>query len=257
LADGFAPDDMDPPSFTPEQLFEQCRPAGVDRIVLIQMSFYEYDHRYLFEAMQNHPGVFSAVALIDFRAGDVAEQMKELARRGVRGFRLHSHGDAKEWPQIASMRTLWRAAAEQGLAVCPLINPDDLPYVDALCRSFPETTVVVDHFARIGISGEIDARHLDQLCRLARFPHVHVKTSAFYALGKKSPPYVDLIPMIRQVVDAFGVERLMWASDCPFQVQGIHSYEASISLIRDRIDFLSDSDKQWMLRRTAEKVFFA
>ncbi len=62
--------------------------------------------------------------------------------------------------------------------------------------------------------------------------------------------------MIRQVVDAFGPDRLMWASDCPFQVQGDHTYEASIALIRDRIDFLSASDKQWMLRDTANKVFF-
>ena len=141
--------------------------------------------------------------------------------------------------------------------MCPLINPEDLPHVDALCQQFPDTTVVVDHFARLGISGKIDPPALDQLCRLARFPNVHVKTSAFYALGKKSPPYVDLIPMIRRLADAFGVERLMWASDCPFQVQGEHTYEASIALIRDRIDFLSESDKQWMLKGTADKVFFA
>ncbi len=256
LADRFNTADMDPPSFTPDELLQQCKPAGVDRIVLIQMSFYEYDHRYMFEAMRAHPGVFSAVALIDFHADDVADQMDNLAGKDVRGFRLHSRGDAKDWPGIPSMRQLWRKSGQDGLAVCPLINPEDLPYVDALCKAFPETTVVVDHFARIGISGTVDDAQLDQLCRLARFPNVHVKTSAFYALGKKSPPYVDLIPMIRRVVDAFGVERLMWASDCPFQVQGEHSYEASISLIRDRIDFLSDSDKQWMLKGTAEKVFF-
>jgi predicted TIM-barrel fold metal-dependent hydrolase len=257
LAEQFEPSAMDPPSFTPTELLQHCRPAGVERIVLIQMSFYEYDHRYMFEAMQAHPGVFSAVALIDFHAADVTEQMVKLARKGVRGFRLHSRGDAKNWPGIPSMRRLWQRAGEEGLAVCPLINPEDLPHVDALCQAFPDTTVVVDHFARLGISGKVDPASLDQLCRLARFPNVHVKTSAFYALGKKSPPYVDLIAMIRRVVDAFGVERLMWASDCPFQVQGEHTYEASIALIRDRVEFLSDSDKQWMLKGTANRVFFA
>jgi predicted TIM-barrel fold metal-dependent hydrolase len=62
--------------------------------------------------------------------------------------------------------------------------------------------------------------------------------------------------MIRRLVDAFGPQRLMWASDCPFQVQGEHTYESSIALIRDQIDFLSETDKQWLLRKTAEKVFF-
>jgi len=257
LAARFQTSDMQPPSFTPEELLTHCRPAGVEQIVLIQMSFYEFDHRYMNEVMAAYPKVFSGVALIDFRGADVAKRMKELALQGMRGFRLHSKGDAKDWVNDPGMATLWRTAEEERLAVCPLIDSADLPYVDALCKNFPGTTVVVDHFARVGISGEIDPQRLSELCRLARFPNVHVKTSAFYALGKKKPPYDDLGVMIRQVVDAFGPARLMWASDCPFQVQGEHSYDASIALIRDRLDFLSTSDKQWMLRGTAEKVFFS
>jgi hypothetical protein len=39
-------------------------------------------------------------------------------------------------------------------------------------------------------------------------------------------------------------------------VQGEHTYESSIALIRDQINFLSETDKQWLLRDTAKKVFF-
>ena len=42
-----------------------------------------------------------------------------------------------------------------------------------------------------------------------------VKVSAFYALGAKQPPYDDLVALIRPVYDAFGAQRLIWASDCP------------------------------------------
>lgn len=257
LIDGFKKEQMQPPSFTVEELFAKCRPAGVERVVLIQMIFYGNDHRYMNEAIAAHPGVFSGVALVDWHADDVEKRMDKLAEQGSRGFRIHSLGDAKNWPDDAGMLRLWRKADEAGLAVCPLINPQEIPFVDALCRKHPKVTVVVDHFARVGISGEIDAKALDELCGLARHPNVHVKTSAFYALGKKKPPYDDLIPMIRRVVDAFGPERLMWASDCPFQVEGEHTYEASIALVRDRIDFLSENDKRQMLRGTAEKVFFS
>ncbi len=48
--------------------------------------------------------------------------------------------------------------------------------------------------------------------------------------------------MIRRVRDAYGAQRLMWASDCPYQVQGEHRYEPSIALVRDRLDFLSDEE---------------
>jgi predicted TIM-barrel fold metal-dependent hydrolase len=40
LAEGYKKEDMKPPSFTPEQLFKNCKPVGVTRINLIQMSFY-------------------------------------------------------------------------------------------------------------------------------------------------------------------------------------------------------------------------
>jgi predicted TIM-barrel fold metal-dependent hydrolase len=253
----FQKSDMQPASFTAEQLFSHCRPAGVERIVLIQMSFYEFDHTYMLEVMQAHPGVFSGVALIDFRDEHVLQRVAELAQQGVRGFRLHSQGDATTWVDDAGMTKLWRRAAELGLAICPLINPSDIPVVDALCKKFPQTTVVVDHFARIGISGIVEPADLDALCALAQHPRTYVKTSAFYALGKKRSPYEDLLPMIRRVVDSFGPQRLMWASDCPFQVEQGHNYLDSIQLINERCDFLSAEDKQWMLRGTAEKVYFA
>jgi hypothetical protein len=34
---------MMPASFTPEELFKHSRPAGVDRVNLIQISFYGFD----------------------------------------------------------------------------------------------------------------------------------------------------------------------------------------------------------------------
>src|SRR5882672_10806880 len=45
LAAGFKREDMRPGRFTPEDLFKHCKPAGVDRINLIQMSFYGFDNR--------------------------------------------------------------------------------------------------------------------------------------------------------------------------------------------------------------------
>jgi hypothetical protein len=48
----------------------------------------------------------------------------------------------------------------------------------------------------------------------------------------------------------------MWECDCPFQVVGGHNYKDSIELVRSRLDFLSAGDRDWLLRKTAEKFFF-
>ena len=82
-----------------------------------------------------------------------------------------------------------------------------------------------------------------------------MKVGAFYALGKKTPPYLDLGPLIGRVVRAFGARRCLWESDCPFQVVK-DRYADSLALIRDRLDVLSQDDRDWLLFRTAERILF-
>ncbi len=244
-------------SFTPEELFAECRPQGVSRIVLIQMSFYKFDNSYMLDMMRKHKGVFGGVAIVDETATGLAKRMRELKRQGVHGFRVYANArNAANWVKSSSkMHDMWREAARTRQSICCLADPDALPSIRRLCKLYPETPVVIDHFARIGIR-KIDEKQLDQLLKLSDFKHTAVKTSAFYALGQKAPPYDDLGPMIRKLRDAYGADRLMWASDCPFQTEGKHSYKASLALIRDRLDFLSEAEKTAMLRGTAERLFF-
>ena len=107
LAEGYTVEGMKPPSFTPEQLFSHCRPHGVGRIVLIQMSFYGFDNSYMLEMMKRHRGVFGGVAVID--ENDQPEKtMRQMARRGVRGFRIRPV-DFKpgEWLDRPPMQAMW------------------------------------------------------------------------------------------------------------------------------------------------------
>ena len=244
-------------SFTPEELFSECRPHGVSRIVLIQMSFYGHDNSYMLDVMDRHKGLFGGVAIVDETAPDLAKRMRALRRRGVRGFRVYANAkNASAWEKSNDMKKMWREAAKTHQSICCLADPDALPSITRLCKEHPETSVVIDHFARIGMRGKIRQEQLDQLLRLSSFKRVAVKTSAFYALGAKAPPYDDLADMIRQLRDSYGADRLMWASDCPFQVEDKHTYKASIALVRDRLDFLSAAEKTAMLRGTAERIFF-
>jgi predicted TIM-barrel fold metal-dependent hydrolase len=207
--------------------------------------------------MRKQGDVFSGVAVID-ENDRPRETMLELAKQNVRGFRIRpGKRPADRWLDGEAMAAMWRCGAEERLAMCPLIDPEHLPALDRMCARFAETPVVIDHFARIGAGGVIRTSDLDDLCRLARHKNVHVKVSAFYALGKKQAPYLDLGPMIRRMLDAFGAERLMWGSDSPFQVLGGHTYENSVELVRRRLDFLTAGQREGILRKTAERVFFA
>lgn len=265
LAPGFRTEDMKPASFTPQELFRHSRPSGVQRIVLIQMSFYGLDNSYMLDMMKLHQGTFGGVAVINWNADRPDEQMRQLLRRGVRGFRVYpgvwENGrvrrtpELRDWLAAPGFMRMFEAAADTGQCICGLINPPDLPALHAMCRRFPDSPVVIDHMCRIGADAVIHTSDVEALAVMARHKSVKIKVSAFYALGKKRPPYDDLVPMIRRLFDAFGPERLMWASDCPFQIVD-HTYADSISMVRDRLDFLSADDKDWLLRKTAEQTYF-
>jgi predicted TIM-barrel fold metal-dependent hydrolase len=184
--------------------------------------------------------------------------MVELKPKGVRAFRIapnYSKLPPAKWLEPPGYEAMFAASAKHGLALSCLIDPRAFAEVDRMARRFPEATVIIDHLGRIGIGGTIEAADVDALCGLAKHPRVYVKVGAFYALGKKAPPYLDLAPLIRRVVQAYGAERCMWESDCPFQVVK-DSYADSIALVRDRLDFLTADQKDWLLRRTAERVLF-
>ncbi|MBK9169533.1 MAG: amidohydrolase [Bryobacterales bacterium] len=245
-----------PLSFTPDELMALARQSGVSRVVLIQAGQYATDNSYMFWAMENYPGTFSGVAVID-ASKNARQTMREFYKKGVRGYRIVPRNDPQGWLDKPEMAEMWAEGADTGAAMCPLINPDALPAVGRMCVKYPRTPVVIDHIARIGATGTVNKEDVDALCALAKHANVHVKISAFYALGRKQPPYRDLAPLIRRVVDAYGANRLMWASDCPYQALPPHSYAASIDLIRSGLSFLKDEDRRWILRGTAERVFFS
>jgi len=257
LVKGQTRDDLKPLSFTPEELLKLAEPEGVGRVVLIQHSGYHlWDNSYLLDVAARMPGRFSIVGMIDDRGLDAGAKLRELLPKGVRGLRITPRIHAEKWLEGPGMESLWKCGAETGQAMCCLIDPSHLQRVGAMCQRHPDTPVVIDHFARVGADGTIRDRDVAALCDLAEHKKVAVKLSAYYALGKKQPPYDDLVPLIRRVLDAFGLERCMWASDAPYQVQPPHTYAASIALIRDQISGLSAGDKEWLLTKTAERVFF-
>lgn len=248
---------MNPPTAFPEDMLKAARPSGVDRIVLIQPGCYGFDNSYLLATIRKSPEIFRGVAVVDWHSPNPEVEMRKLKKHGVRGFRVYPDrlGGSPTFDGDGFQR-VFRCAQREQMSICFLIDPDALPLIPQICQSFPDAPIAIDHLARIGAQGPIFTDDIQALVALAKYPRVKIKVSAFYALGVKRAPHDDLAPLIRRVYDAFGPQRMMWASDCPYQLQH-ETYEDSIGLIRDRLPFLSAEDKSWILRKSAEASFFS
>ena len=171
-----------PDRFTPEDYFSHARPAGVTRAVLIQMSFYRFDNSYMLDTIRAHPGKFSGVGIVDSTSSNPGQAMEDLAKRGVRGFRITPGNSPNTWLETPGMDAMWRTGAKRKLAMCLLVNPNALGSIDRMCAKHPDTPVVIDHLARVGGDGEIRDADIRLLCGLAKHRNAAVKVSAFYAL---------------------------------------------------------------------------
>src|SRR5215475_14354767 len=83
LAAGYKKENVQPASFTPEELFKHCKPAGVGRINLIQISFYGFDNSCMLDAIAKYPDVFVGTAVINPLGKDPEREMTDLAKRGI------------------------------------------------------------------------------------------------------------------------------------------------------------------------------
>ena len=254
LRKGVAVGDLKPRSFTAKDLIKLGLTENVKQHVLISHGPYHgYNNDYYTHAAAQHPGVFAVVGAIDPTLDRIPDRMRANRKLGITGYRIKPNNNAN-WLNADSMKTMWRTGAVERIAMCPLIDPKYIAGLGPMCEQFPDTTVVIDHCARIDTQHDTE---LDHLCALSKHPNVYVKVSAFYAFGAKQPPYLEQAPKIKRLYEAFGPERLMWASDCPYQLENGNTYAASIALVRDQLDFLTNDDKVSLLRRTAQKVFFS
>jgi predicted TIM-barrel fold metal-dependent hydrolase len=124
LAQGFNPQEMVPRVFSCDDILHHAKPQGVNRVVLIQMSYYGSDNSYLLEAVRRRPEVFAGIAVVDWNGSDPEAKMLLLAQQGVRGFRIFPQNlPAETCLEGEGLDRMFRFAAKENLVLCLLITP--------------------------------------------------------------------------------------------------------------------------------------
>ena len=245
------------PSFTPEEYFSYSRAVGDVRINVVQMIWYDVtDHGYILDLIESDPDTYSGTGVVSVDDPDPGRTMLELSRRGCCAFR--EPPSKFDHPALEKM---FAVGADHDLALSFNMNVDLLPGLDQLCRQFPQTPVILDHVCHVGIrEADYSEDDLEALLRFAEHERVMVKIGPLQALCSRQAPYLDALPLIQRVVEAYGAPRCMWESDSGGPItmaDPVTDYPASVALIRDHADFLSPAEKDDILWGTAERVFFS
>ena len=149
-----------------------------------------------------------------------------------------------------------------------------LPHAARIAERFPKLPLIIDHLGLrqppLDQPDDPPFANLPQLLDLARYPNVNVKLCGLPALSRERFPFKDAEPALRAIVEAFGADRLMWASDTTrfagrigigrFQnprtledYPGKHTYAESLLFIRES-PVLTPKEKEAILGGTAARV---
>ena len=251
----FATSSKNPPTedATAQMLLGLMKAHGVQKSVIVQVSHYGWDHRYLAGVLRRHKGRFVGVARVNPEDPAAPDQLEALVKkRGFRGLRLNVQPDpAYDWVRGPLMPPLWQRCQDLRVPLGLQTKHSRLPDLGKLVEKFPELTVVVDHMADTPAD---DTKALDNLLGWQRYPNVFVKITHAWWVSKKPYPYEDALAMVKRIYDRFGPRRLLWGTDWPI-VNRFCGYTKALELVRDEMPFLNDEDKAWIFEKTARHVW--
>lgn len=203
---------------TPEKVFAWWAASGVTAGAGVQYSgAYKTDNSYILDLAERYPERIKAEIIVDARDPRSSERLAELAsRRRVAAMRLTGFVDGSEtipWLNAPPALDVWAVADRLRLPVGITFLPPKgtegaLAAIRALAERFERCPILLEHFGRL-VNGDVSRAHL----ALRGLPNVHFKWTTNVIDELKAQGRSPAV-FLRLAADSFGIERLMWGSDC-------------------------------------------
>lgn len=244
------PNSLPKHEYSAESILELMRRNGVDKTVIIHVCYYGRDNSYASHCVKTYPDNFAAIGLLVghrlYSPGDKenpARLERAIKEEHLVGMRLSPRYDPDVvWLNDPVCYPLWKKAEELGAVFNIFLSPHQLSQVADMAKRFPGVNVVVDHFAMMDITRP-DSEGIDRILALQRYPNVYIRTYLSNT-SKQRVPCRDMWPYLRKVYDQFGPQRMVFTN--------FHE----LLIMKESIPFFSAEDKEWILGKTALKLYF-
>ena len=236
--------------YSGEYLLSEMRSYGIDHVVISHVCYYGTDNSYTSAVIKKFPGRFAGIGLlVGHRLHPPSDKenpsrLERLVKEdGLVGLRLSPLYDPNVvWLNDPVCYPLWKKAEELKCTFNIFLGPHQVRQVGDMAARFPGVNIVIDHIAMIDIT-KPDSDGFGPLLDLERHPNVYIRTSLHNPSKTKELPFRDVWPFLRRLYDRYGGKRLVYAN----------FYEYVI--MKELIPFFTAEDKEWILGRTAHRLY--
>jgi L-fuconolactonase len=240
-----------------EDLRQISQANGVKAVRAVQtVSFYNYDNRYLCDAVKASPDGVAGVCCLEPDDPRSPGLMKQFVREyGVKTLRS-TPGNQRRTFDHEGVRQLWRVCAEEGATVdIFLMHVDWVEGAEKLLREFPDMVVGFDHCMDLKPGPQYE-QVFGEVLRLAKYPNLNAKVDFISTGSETGFPGADLHEAVLQIIDTYGPERCVWGSNFPNALwTPKFSYAEHLRIFTHELP-LSTAARAQVLGETARRLWF-
>lgn len=222
-------------------------------------------------AVAKFPARFGYLVRFDLRDPDLERLIAQLRQQnGGLCLRVIPRPDTdQDLFKSGGFEPLFAAAEQHGVPIF-VGMPGQAALLEPYLQNFPKLWIILDHVG-VGVTAlrgsqlppalqswvtpTLEGRlaELDFIIGLARYPNLAIKWSnAPSRLSGEPYPHHDAVGHLRRVIAAFGIERVMWASDYT-ESRTLHTWAQSLHYLLYSA-LLTEAEKEWVLGKTVRQV---
>ncbi|TDK51568.1 amidohydrolase family protein [Antarcticimicrobium luteum] len=185
---------------------------GFSRNVIVQASCHGTDNAALVDALQAAGDLARGVAVVSPDVSD--EELRAMDAAGVRAVRFNFVKRLVDATPKEVFTGIAERIAKLGWHIVVYFEAPDLEALIPFLESLP-TVIVVDHMGRPDVTKGTDHPDFQRFVDLlARNDNIWTKVSCPERLTVAGPPYTDVVPFARHLVETFPT-RVLWGTDWP------------------------------------------
>ena len=225
---------------------------GIDRGVIVHGSAHGSDNTASLDGIATAPDRLRGVAVVD---PDISESgLGVLNDGGMSGIRLSTMlkgavGSDQLMPMAEKIKHLgWHI-------VLHVNDSREIAELEDLLRALP-VPIVIDHLSRVRGGQGIDYVGFQALLKLMReTDHVWTKISSWYRLSDQGPPYDDMTPLARTLIET-RAERVLWGTNWPHPILWDYPMPNDTDLFDQFMDWAGDDDTRRQILVTNPETLY-
>ena len=243
--------------FLPEDLESLLQENGIDGCIAVQANQSEEETHFLLELAQNNDFIKGVVGWVDLRSPDLKSRLDYFSQfKKLKGFRHIIQAEPEDDFLLKDDFCNGIAQLEQfNFTYDILILPKHLPYALELVKRFPNQKFVIDHLAKPDFKQNDFLDWKKGITAIAKCEKVYCKVSGLLTEADwNNWNETDFTFCLDVVVEAFGINRLMFGSDWPVCLLAAN-YSQTLEIVEHYFSKFSETDQEKIWSGNA-RVFY-